>query len=89
MDRVMPCGFLGQKNPKVHRFKQKAAKNTGTFYDTSPVPLKAYHLRQNHHHGLQCSPQKPFRASMGPDPILTRTLLPNSLTRFKRKHPKK
>lgn len=88
MERVMPCGFLGQKSPTVHRFKQKAAKNTGTFYNTSPAPLKAQDLIQNHH-GLQCSPQKPFRASVGPDPILKRTLLPNSLIRFKRKHPKK
>lgn len=57
-ERVMLCDFLGegQKNPKVHGFKQKAAKNTGTFDDTSPVPLKAHHLRQNHHR-LQGSPK--------------------------------
>lgn len=56
---VMLCGFFlreGQKSPKAHRFQEKAAKNTGTFYNTSPVPLKAHHLRQNHHR-LQCSPK--------------------------------
>lgn len=41
------------ESPKVNRRLQKG---TGTFYNTSRVPLKSHRLRQNHH-GLQCSPK--------------------------------